>query len=145
MLSAIEWLAAQWWGLPSLVIILFALVVYSVIDLIGDIRANREEIACVAIKYPDIGVLALPAPARHHHVMWARLFVDGKATKGPAIQGFLTTHKRFVNRAQALKIATKRGQIETKHGNPNELYSEDMWDTPADARGFMIRHIDDDI
>lgn len=100
-----------------------------------------EEIACVAIKYPDIGVLALPAPARHHHVMWARLFVDGRKSGGDATQGFLTTHGRFVDRTEGLRIATERDQIVKKHGNETELYSEDMWDTPREAWGYTIDHL----
>lgn len=106
-------------------------------------KAMPEEIACVAIKYPDIGTLALPAPARHHHVMWTRLFVDGKKTGGEATQGFLTTHGRFVDRAEGLRIAKANDQIVVKHGNPNELYSEDMWDTPPEARDYRIAYADD--
>jgi hypothetical protein len=107
-------------------------------------RFKTEEIACVAIKYADIGVLALPAPARHHHVMWSRLFVDGKATPGHAIQGFLTTKGRFVDRKEGLAIATARNQIVQKHGNATELYSEDMWDTPPEARSFRITSDEDE-
>jgi hypothetical protein len=106
-------------------------------------RMKPEEIACVAVKYDDIGVLALPAPARHHHVMWTRLFIDGKATRGDAIQGFLTTKGRFVDRKKALAIATAREQVIHKHGNQSELYSEDMWDTPPEARGYRIINDED--
>lgn len=106
-------------------------------------RFRTEEIACVAIKYPDIGVLALPAPARHNHVIWTRLFIDGKPTRGEAVQGFLTTKGRFVDRKKALAIATAKGQIIHKHGNENELYSEDMWDTPPEARNYRIVNDED--
>lgn len=138
MLSVIEWIAEDWWRIAALGALTAAAYLYLIIRGIRDIMANREEIACVAIKYPDIGWLALPAPARHHHVMWARLFIDGKKTAGEAIQGFLTTHRRFVNREQALKIATERGQIVKKHGSDHELYSEDMWDTPREAWGYTV-------
>lgn len=103
----------------------------------------KEEIACAAIKYEDTGVLFLPAPARHHHIIWARLLIDGRSTHGNAEQGFITTSGRFVNRADALRIAAARGQIEHKHGNPGELYSEDMWDTPSKARSYSIAHLED--
>lgn len=127
------------------VAILVVLFAWMIVDGIRDVLENREEIACAAIKYDDIGVLALPAPARHHHVMWARLFIDGTETHGNGQQGFLTTHGRFVDRKLGLKIATKRGQIEHKHGNLAELYSEDMWPiTPSAARGYSITHIDDE-
>ena len=105
----------------------------------------HEEIACAAIKYDDIGVLFLPAPARHHHIMWTRLFIDGESSHPPkANQGFLTTKGRFVDRVEGLKIATARGQIEHKHGNEGELYSEDMWPTPPEARLYSITRLDDD-
>lgn len=104
-----------------------------------------EEIACAAIRYDDIGVLALPAPARHHHVIWARLFIDGQSSHPPkANQGFLTTEGRFVDRVEGLALATAAGQIEKKEGNPHELYSEDMWPTPPEARGWCIKHLEDD-
>lgn len=106
-------------------------------------RFKTEEIACVAVKYPDIGVLALPAPARHHHVMWTRLLIDGERTAGDADQGFLTTKGRFVGREEGLKIATQHKQIVQKHGNEGLLFSEDMWDTPPKARGYRIVHEDD--
>lgn len=106
-------------------------------------RFEFEEIACVAIKYDDIGVLALPAPARHHHVMWTRLFIDGKGTPGSAEQGFLTTSGRFVGRKLAFKIAEKRGQIVKAHAAPN-LFSEDMWDTPPEARDWRITNENDE-
>lgn len=106
-------------------------------------RIEREEIACVAIKYDDIGVLSLPAPARHHHVMWTRLFIDGQRTPGSAVQGFLTTYGRFVGRKEAMKIAQKRGQIVHAHAPPN-LFSEDMWDTPPEARDWRITNENDE-
>lgn len=128
---------SQWWPFLLLDAVLIGAIIWRLCT------AEREEIACVAIKYDDIGVLALPAPARHHHVIWTRLLIDGRRTGGNAAQGFLTTSGRFVDRKKGLKIATKRGQIIKKHGNESELYSEDMWDTPSEARGYSITHIDD--
>jgi hypothetical protein len=106
-------------------------------------RMKQEEIACVAIQYPDIGVLALPVPARHHHVMWTRLLIDGQRTAGDCEQGFLTTKGRFVDRKEALKIANRADQIVEKHGHPGLLFSEDMWDTPPEARGYRIINDED--
>ena len=42
-------------------------------------------------------------------------------------QGFLTSDGRFVDRVEGLAIALAAGQVITKHGNPNQLFSEDMW------------------
>lgn len=122
------------------------LFVKMVRDNVSNAGFYHEEIACVAIKYHDLHgvVMTLPAPARHHHVMWARHFVDGMKTGDNGIQGFLTTNGRFVDRAQALKIAAKRGQIVKKHPWEGELYSEDLWpDTPKEARGWTIAHVGD--
>lgn len=101
----------------------------------------EEEIACAAIRYTDIGVLALPAPARHHTIMWTRLLIDGQRTGGVDEQGFLTTKGRFVDRAEGFRIATAADQIETKHGSPGLLFSEDMWDTPPGGREYTIERI----
>lgn len=104
-----------------------------------------EQIECVAVRYPDhIGVLSLPRPARHHHVMWTRLLIDGQRTPGDAEQGFLTTAGRFVDRKEGLEIAQRHGQIKEKHGHPDLLFSEDMWDTPPEARGYRIINDEED-
>jgi hypothetical protein len=42
-------------------------------------------------------------------------------------QGFVTTDGMFVNRIDALLIAKANNQIITKHGSPQELYSEDLY------------------
>lgn len=103
----------------------------------------EEEIACVANRYKDIGVLALPVPARHHHVMWTYLMIYGKHDNS-CEQGFLTTKGRFVDRVEGLRIAKEADQIETKHGNPDMLFSEDMWDTPPEARNWTVHEIGKD-
>lgn len=43
-------------------------------------------------------------------------------------QGFLTNTGEFVDRVEALRIASTSNQIIHKHGNPNELYSEDIFE-----------------
>lgn len=42
------------------------------------------------------------------------------------IQGFITDTGLFVDRVEGLRIAKEAGQINHKHGNPNELFSEDI-------------------
>lgn len=71
-------------------------------------------------------VCSSPRPGRHHDVIRAM------ATAGIPIpiigtQGFLTSDGVFVDRVVAREIAERAGQIVTKHGSPNELYSEDIW------------------
>ena len=42
----------------------------------------------------------------------------------PYVQGFLTSHDRFVDRKEAAKIAYSAGQI---YEEIDELFSEDVW------------------
>ena len=42
-------------------------------------------------------------------------------------QGFVTSDGRYVDRIEGLAIAKAAGQIAFKHGNPDRLYSEDLW------------------
>lgn len=146
----LDWIAhLQGWkqdvflyGAAVFCVVSLALLIY---DSMRRVTFFHEEIACAAIKYPDIGVLALPAPARHHHVKWVRLFIDGRESHGDAEQGFLTTTGRFVDRQQGWKIAEKRGQIEQISGNPGTLYSEDMWpETPPEARDYYVAKVGED-
>jgi hypothetical protein len=108
-----------------------------------DVFTGVEKIDRAAVNYPDIGVLSVPQPGRHHHVMWLRLLLDGQATPGHAEQGFTTTSGRFVGREEGLEIATANNQIKEKRGNPGLLFSEDMWDTPAEARPYRIVSTED--
>ena len=68
-------------------------------------------------------IISLPAPARHHDILWARDIEEF------AVQGFLTSTGRFVNRNEAIGVAWRAKQI--SEDNPptvsHELYSEDLW------------------
>lgn len=44
------------------------------------------------------------------------------------VSGFLTSHRRFVNREDAWNIAEANGQILHSHGAEGTLYSEDLFD-----------------
>jgi hypothetical protein len=43
-------------------------------------------------------------------------------------QAFLTSEGKWVDRKEALKIARESGQCIRKCGDPNNLYSEELWD-----------------
>jgi hypothetical protein len=43
-------------------------------------------------------------------------------------QAFLTSEGKWVDRKEALKIAREAGQVIRKCGDPNNLYSEELWD-----------------
>lgn len=62
---------------------------------------------------------------KNHSTIYAS---QPKGTLWNAEQGFVTDTGEFVDRVEGLKIARECGQIVKKHGNMNELYSEDMFD-----------------
>lgn len=78
---------------------------------------------------PRQAFAAVPAPARHHHVLhqlsqWGR----GKEVDGG--QGFITDTGRYVDRKEAWTIAKSAGQllpIAPTDGRGGTLYSEDVW------------------
>lgn len=80
-----------------------------------------------AIKYPELGVVTLPRPARHHDIIRAVHEKHEISTKGSAVQGFITDTDEFVNRKIACQIAYGYNQIIKKHGPKDLLFSEDLW------------------
>lgn len=87
----------------------------------------REQIAQAAINY-DGKVWAVEVPGRHHTIARTRFETLGPDyhLEGRAIQGFVTTRGRFVDRKEAAQIAIESGQLE-KLSWPPDLYSEDLW------------------
>jgi hypothetical protein len=71
-------------------------------------------------------VFDVPRPGRHHNVIH-KMNLCGLGAAHVHDQGFLTSSGRYVNRADALKIAEAAGQIVQKTGPPHLLFSEDMW------------------
>lgn len=84
-----------------------------------------RRIVAAAIKHGDM-ICSVPKPGRHHHVIreMARAGIEIPIT---GEQGFLTDRGLFVDRVRALAIAQTAKQIIRKNGNPNELFSEDVW------------------
>jgi len=94
---------------------------------------SSEHITGVAIKDKDGEVHFMSKPARHHHVIWwmrGRINQLIGATKTwdyePAEQGFITNTGRYVNREEALEIATNANQL-IKEVRLSMLFSEDLW------------------
>ena len=71
-------------------------------------------------------VYAIPAPARHHTVLWR---MDAHLPDLPNgfghDQGFITDAGDYVRRSEAWWLAAAAGQIE--RGEPRDLFSEDLW------------------
>ncbi len=70
----------------------------------------------------DGKVLALPAPARHHHILHKYPMPEHHHGE----QGFIDDNNGFVSRAVAGGIALREGQIKVLTAPPN-LFSEDLW------------------
>ncbi len=71
-------------------------------------------------------VFALPQPARHDNVLAMMVNVFGIKPPVKGVQGFLTTHRRFVTRKEAALLALRQGQVKQVKYHPF-LHCEDIW------------------
>jgi predicted RNA-binding Zn-ribbon protein involved in translation (DUF1610 family) len=86
-----------------------------------------ELIECVAIHGENSEIWSLPRPNRHHHLI-AHMEVLGHSMPIMGTQGFVTNLGRFVDRAEALKIAIEGNQISKDLGlKISVLISENLW------------------
>ena len=88
---------------------------------------HAETIATAAIRVAG-EVWTLPRPARHHVLIqaWVHSHPHGKRKRIDEEQGFVTSTGRFVDRAEAERIArTARQLVGDIIGG--ELTSEDLW------------------
>lgn len=88
-------------------------------------RSIDEAIVAAAVFF-DEEIWTLPAPARHHHILWAIDQVHPGRAIEAHVQGFMTNTGRFVEREIAAHIAKMAGQVD-KLTAPPQLYSEDVW------------------
>lgn len=86
---------------------------------------DKGYIVAAAIKEGNM-VCSVPKPGRHHDVI-REMARSGVPIPIAGQQGFLTSEGHFVNRYEARDIARMAGQILTKTGNPDQLFSEDVW------------------
>lgn len=69
---------------------------------------------------------SMPAPARHHDVLWSMTACSIKC--GDEIQGFLDHRGVFVGRKAAMIVAQNWGQIDqAEFEDGGELFSEHIW------------------
>ena len=83
------------------------------------------KIVAAAIRANGV-TMSIAAPARHHDILAAMPRKMARAVR-PSEHGFLTSEGTFVRRSVALELARAAGQICEKIGNPDELFSEDVW------------------
>ena len=93
-----------------------------------------ERITHVAIALVDGTIYSLPEPARHTSVLLA-LQRDGRSAYH-SMQGFMTSAGRFLDRAEAWRVACDAGQVPLSLQREKQaryknmiipLYSEDIW------------------
>ena len=73
--------------------------------------------------------ISMPAPARHHDILWGLDAMGVPLAKiGSATQGFLDHRGVFVGRSAARIVAANWEQITPgKRDAGGDLYSEDLW------------------
>lgn len=79
--------------------------------------------------YPDHLTISAPPPARHHTLLHTTYGAFSNTCVLFEDQGFLTSSGRYVQRAEALKIALASGQPMIDHPSRHDrwLFSEDLW------------------
>jgi hypothetical protein len=89
-------------------------------------------IKAAAICTEENEVWSVPAPGRHHNVIWLMRdmgFSVGRIAYSE--EGFITDSDEFVSRTEAMIIAKAAGQLIDKHYEVSqhytELYSEWVW------------------
>jgi hypothetical protein len=93
-----------------------------------------ERIAAAALNL-DVGLISLPPPARHNHLINACNQVGYRERPTQEKQGFVTSTGRFVGRLEAMRIAKAAGQLIPRAGGflageistGDTLFSEDVW------------------
>ena len=85
-----------------------------------------ETIERAAISYGGV-VYSVPRPGRHHNVIRLMVEESGLGPDCMHCQGFITSFGRFVDRYEAVKIASNAGQIKYKTFPLTQLFSEDVW------------------
>ena len=101
-------------------------------------KSKDEYIVCAAIWYLDeklhihqpknVNAGFVLCGLRHHNcIATAKITMDLNTTTFSHIQGFLTSHNRFVDRKEAFKIAKQNKQIIKKHSPDDVLLSEDIY------------------
>lgn len=88
----------------------------------GTPRLYIEAAACCH----DNRVYSLPPPARHHNVL-SFMYEKGIKQDETTQQGFITNHGKFVDRKEALEIASIARQLIRKTPPAYMLFSEDLW------------------
>jgi hypothetical protein len=95
-------------------------------------RPRKKELIIASAIIDGTGTIwCVEKPGRHHHCIW--YMAQYGANKQEHTQGFLTNQYRFVGREYGRLLALETGQVR-KTDHAEELFSEDLWDTPEHLR-----------
>lgn len=95
-----------------------------------DFCTSEERIMGVAIfdEYANV-IWYSPPNARHGNLLSVmHEYVSDRWQKAKVVQGFLTSHGRFLDRHQALLVASKQNQLIRKTDPIDRLFSEDLFE-----------------
>lgn len=91
------------------------------------IKSKPERGIVAAACQVDGLTFSMPAPARHHDVLWS-MGMAGVKCCGSVTQGFLDHRGVFVGRKAAMIVAQNWGQIDlSEFEDGGDLYSEHVW------------------
>lgn len=89
--------------------------------------SKYPKITHVAVRFQGV-VYSLPAPNRHHHVLWHIVGTGVASHVDNDEQGFLDENGTFLDRKQALVNALDNNQVKDPNDiRCNMLFSEDVW------------------
>ena len=103
------------------------------------LKEQMETILCSAVWYKELatpvyGPVNVKAGIvfcghQHVHCLYQMVAMTGKRQSevGEEVQGFLTSHNRFVDRVVGAKIALLSKQIKKLRYNKTKLFSEDLF------------------
>lgn len=89
-----------------------------------------EKVDVSVIIHPDGTYFAVSRPGRHHDLVRHMASLNKAGLANVSKQGFITTHGRFVDRKEALRIAVEQEQLldMSEDARRSELFSEDLYE-----------------
>jgi hypothetical protein len=100
---------------------------------------EKEVIVASAVKAINGDVYAVLKPGRHHHciaLMYEKQASELHILGNTEDQGFMTNANRYIGRKEARALAVANGQALYIH-HPELIWSENLWNTPADMRSSL--------
>ncbi len=103
---------------------------HNFLDRYRDQTNAPEQVDVSAIIHPDGTYFAVSRPGRHHDLIRHMAGLNKGGLANVSKQGFLTTHGRFVDRKEGLRIAVDQKQLldMSEDARRSDLFSEDLYE-----------------